>query len=490
MQPALPPNSRSPEEALAAAGRLYRTGRLREAAGLCGGILAARPNWPPALCLSGEVLFQSGRHAAGIEAVQQALAADQHRPHYHFTLGKMYVPVGRLAEARSEFEAAIDLNPNEAAYYFALCLPDLKSFAAGDKYLAAMEALAGSPEALPASAQMLLYFALARAYEDLQRYDESFARLARSNLLKRRQVVFDETLVGDLFDRIRATFTRQLLETAGAGGCRSSVPVFVIGMPRSGGSLIEHILASHPAVHGAGELNDLLRLGTRTRTGPQNSIGFPESFGLVAPERLTQLGEAYVTGLRRRAPEALCITDKAASHFMYAGVIALALPEARIIHVTRSPLDTCFSCYAAMFSHGQEFAYDLGELGRHYRRYAALMSHWRDVLPRERFCEISYEAVIADPEAAARQLVDFCGLPWDPGCLEFYKTSRPVFTSSAAQVRRPVYRTSQGRWRRYREHLAPLIEALGDLADTASAPRPGPAKTPPNSRHPRQSRRR
>jgi tetratricopeptide (TPR) repeat protein len=456
------PNSRSPAQVLAGAERLYRAGRLKEAAAVCGGVLVARPGWPPALCLSGEVLFQSGKLEAGIEALRQALAADAHNPHYHFTLGKMYIPLGRLDEARGELETAIDLNPREAAYYFALCLPELKTFSPADRYLAAMEGLGAAISSLPIAAQTLLCFALARAYGDLARYDVSFEYLARGNLLKRRQVTFDETLVRDMFERTRATFSRELLETGAAAGYRSSVPVFIVGMPRSGSSLIEQILASHPEVHGAGEMNDIIRLAVGLRTGPD---GFPESFRAASGEHLCQIGESYVSGVRQRAPGAARITDKAAAHFLQLGAIAMALPEAHIIHVTRSPLDTCFSCYAALFNDGQEFTYDLAELGRHYRRCAELMAHWRAVLPADRFLEISYEAVVADLETEARRMIEFCGLPWDPRCLAFHQSSRPVFTSSAAQVRRPIYRTAQGRWRRYREHLGPLIAALGDLAE-------------------------
>jgi tetratricopeptide (TPR) repeat protein len=374
----------------------------------------------------------------------------------------MHIPLGNLDDARREFETAIDLNPTEAAYYFALCLPDLTKFASGDRYLAAMEALARSIATLPLAAQTLLHFSLGRAYDDLGRHDDSFAHLTRGNRLKRRQIFFDELLVRDTFERIRATFDRELLRAKEDIGYRSQVPVFIVGMPRSGGSLVEQILASHPAVHGAGELNDIIRLSVGLRAGPDM---YPETFRAAPAERLFQLGESYVTGLRRRAPDAARITDKAAAHFMYLGAIAVALPEARIIHVTRSPLDTCVSCYATLFNQGQEYTNDLGELGRHYRRYTELMQHWREVLPADRFLEISYESVIADLEAAARRLVAFCGLAWDARCLAFHQARRPVFTSSAAQVRRPVYQRARGRWRRYRDHLEPLIAALGDLAD-------------------------
>jgi tetratricopeptide (TPR) repeat protein len=449
---------------MAAAGQHYRAGRLREAAVLCRNILAARPDCAPALSLFGEIVFQTGDHAAGIELARRALAADEQNPHYHFTLGKMYVPVGRLADARREFEAAIDLNPREASYYFALCVPELTAFTPGDRRLATMEELAGAIGSLPIPSQTLLHFALARAYDDLGRYDESFAHLTRGNLLQRRQLVFDETRVRDMFERVSATFDRALLDARLTAGYPSPLPVFIVGMPRSGGSLVEQILASHPMIHGAGELNDLQRLSMQLQFGPD---GYPEGFGSLPASRLSKLGQDYVAAVRRRAPDAARITDKAASHFISLGVIRLTLPEARIIHVSRSPLDTCLSCFTTLFNRGQDFTYDLGELGRYYRRYADLMAHWRQVLPPDRFLEVRYEAVIADLEAEARRLVAFCDLPWDPRCLAFHEATRPVFTSSAAQVRRPVYRSSQGRWRTYREHLGPLIAALGDLADDA-----------------------
>jgi tetratricopeptide (TPR) repeat protein len=450
-------------QAIALAEEHSRAGKLPAAMALCRDILRTKPSHAPALHLLAIVTYKAGNLSTAMELIRRAIGADGANERYHRALGGMCRLVGQLDEALTAFDTAIALNPREAANYFNLC--DLKTFAPGDPHLAAMEELAGEIASHSIVSQILLHFALAKAYEDLGRYDESFQHLAQGNVLKRRQIVYDETQSCDMFERIRTTFDHQLVNGTEGMGYPSPIPVFIVGMPRSGTTLIEQILASHPAVHGAGELNDLGHQIVQLRTGPEGEIRYPESGRSLSSGQLQQLGRGYTNGLRRRAPDAKRITDKAALHYLHLGLIHLALPEARIIHVKRSPLDTCFSCYSKLFNHGQDFAYDLGELGRYYRRYDKLMAHWRDVLPPDRFLEIRYEAVIADLESEARRFVGFCGLQWDPRCLAFHQTRRPVFTASATQVRRPIYQSSQGRWLAYRDHLGPLIAALGDLVD-------------------------
>jgi tetratricopeptide (TPR) repeat protein len=455
-------------EAIAAAEQHSQAGRLPEAEALCREILRTEPDCAPVLHLLGIVTYQAGNLQNSIELVRRAIAANQTNAIYHSNLGELCRQTGNLADARAAFETAIALKPREAVYY--LNLADLMTFAEGDAHLAAMEGLARDIASFPAISQVHLHFALAKAYDDLGRFEEGFRHLARGNTLNRRQIAYDETQMHDTFERIQATFDRRLIDAKAGAGDRSPVPVFVVGMIRSGTTLIEQILASHPSVHGAGELPDFSRLVHQLRAGPADSIEYPECVPALPGDRLRDLGRDYIDGLRRRAPEALRITDKMPSHFMYLGLIHLALPRARIIHVMRSPLDTCLSCYSKLFVQGQHFTYDLGELGRYYRHYAGLMAHWRGLLPPERLLEINYEAVVGDLETEARKLVRFCGLPWDPRCLAFHDTQRPVRTASAIQVRRPIYRTSQGRWGAYRDHLGPLVAALGDLADPATRP--------------------
>jgi hypothetical protein len=232
------------------------------------------------------------------------------------------------------------------------------------------------------------------------------------------------------------------------------MPIFVLGMPRSGTTLVEQILASHPQVHGAGELRALQRL--------VDGLGdYPAAATRLAPAELARLGESYLAQIRPLAGGRAHLVDKMPANFLHAGLIHLMLPGARIVHCRRDPVDTCLSCYTKLFSGEQMFAYDLRELGLFHRAYQTLMAHWRAVLPPDRFIEVDYEAVVENLEGEARRLVAFLGLPWDEACLGFHKTERPVRTASVNQVRQPIYRTSAGRWKAHAAHLEPLLSALG-----------------------------
>jgi len=235
----------------------------------------------------------------------------------------------------------------------------------------------------------------------------------------------------------------------------------VLGMPRSGTTLVEQIIASHPMVYGAGELhafNDII-LSVRGPNG--NPLPFPEFVPALDASALKQFGARYVESVRKLAPRGLRFTDKMPSNFYFVGLIHLALPNAKIIHTVRDPVDTCISCFTKLFSAEQNHTYDLGELGRYYKRYEALMAHWRRVLPRGRILDVRYEEVIDDLERQARRIISHCGLAWDEHCLSFHETKRPVRTASATQVRQPIYKSAVGRWRVYEEHLGPLLSSLG-----------------------------
>ena len=271
-----------------------------------------------------------------------------------------------------------------------------KKFTEGDVHLAAMEDIARHPDQLSGTMRSQINFALCKAYDDLGRHADAFRSMREANALKRTRIEYDEARVLTMFDRIRATFDARALAARPDKACGSSLPVFVIGMPRSGTTLIEQILASHPAVHGAGELTDLHQLIERLPMQGGRAFCYPDDAQSLSTRQLRELGEAYVAALRRYAPRAKRVTDKMPANFLYAGLIHLALPRARIIHVLRDPRDTCLSCYSKLFTAEQNFTYDLGELGRYYRKYAELMAHWRMVLPPGRMLEIRYEDVIAD----------------------------------------------------------------------------------------------
>jgi hypothetical protein len=255
------------------------------------------------------------------------------------------------------------------------------------------------------------------------------------------------------------------LIAAKSGGDASQIPIFVLGMPRSGTTLIEQIIASHPMVHGGGELQALNEIVLGGREVTDNVIPFPESVPALDPSAVQQIGARYVDVLRRLAVKAgrnaERVTDKMPSNYYFVGLIHLALPNAKIVHAVRDPVDTCISCFSKLFSAEQNHTYDLGELGRYYRRYQRLMEHWRHVLPPGRMLEVRYEEVVADLEGQVRRIISHCGLPWDDRCLSFHKTERPVRTASATQVRQPIYKSAVGRWRVYEEQLGPLLDALG-----------------------------
>jgi hypothetical protein len=254
-------------------------------------------------------------------------------------------------------------------------------------------------------------------------------------------------------------------EKAGLGN-PSSVPVFIVGMPRSGTTLVEQILASHPKCYGAGETADVEAIGKELR-GP-DATEFPEAVPSLSEAQLRELGARYLGKIRRLSATAERIVDKSmARNFVYTGFIHLILPNARIIHTRRDPRDTALSCFSRFADQGLVCHCDLAELGRFYRGYQALMAHWRDVLPRGVMLEVDYESLVDDFESQVRRIVAHCGLEWHDACLSFYQTERPILNLNAAQVREPIYRNSVGRWRKYEKFLGPFMQALeGNDAET------------------------
>jgi tetratricopeptide (TPR) repeat protein len=359
-------------------------------------------------------------------------------------------------EARAAFEQAVELAPNKAKYR-----RDLGEITrSGDAHLAALEKLAEDSATLSVGDRIELHFALAKAHEDLGRYEEAFTQWLDGNALKRRQITYNEAETLGGLDRVQAVFTSELIRSWQNVGHPSKVPVFIVGMARSGSTLVEQILASHPQVFGGGELKyfDAAMEGTRTKLG--GSATFPELVSDMTDDDFRDLGARYLAEIERLAPDSIRITDKMPTNFIFAGLIHLALPNAPIIHTVRDPVDTCLSAFSKLFTEGQPHTYDLAELGRFYRHYQALMAHWRRVLPPDRILDVRYEDVVADLEGQARRIIAHCGLDWDPRCLAFHQTERPVRTASAAQVRQPIYNSAVGRWRVYEEALRPLLAVL------------------------------
>jgi tetratricopeptide (TPR) repeat protein len=431
---------------------------------LAGRALSLAPDDARAINALGLARFEQQDSAAALDLFQRAIGLAPELADAHNNLGNVRKEEGRLDEARQAYEKAIELDPGETAYD--LNLSDAKTYAPGDGHLEVMRARMDAASGLSQTGRMRLNFALAKAYEDLGRHDEAFACLSDGNRRKRQTIGYDEAATLGVFDRIRATFDARLIDRKSRVG--STLPVFIVGMPRSGTTLVEQILASHPAVFGGGELNDFGRLVNQLPGAVGESrFRYPEDVTFLSAAAMETLGEAYAAAQRARAGRAKRATDKMPANFLFLGLIHMALPNARIVHVMRDPRDTCLSCYSKLFSMEQGFSYDLEELGRYYRKYAELMAHWRSVLPPGVMLDIRYEDVVGDLEGSARALVDHCGLAWDSACLRFHETARPIRTASASQVHKPIYQSARGRWRRYERHLSPLSAALGDLCDPA-----------------------
>ena len=437
--------------------------RLDEAAAAIERALALNPNNPDAVNLLGRVAFERGEPRDSLQYYRRALALKPGFADAYNNIGNVLKQLGRLREAEDAFLQALRLDPTIAGVY--VNLADSKKFAPGDPHLAAMEALAARTEGLSNNDRMQLDFGLGKAYADLKDYDRSFRHLLAGNAAKRATIPYDEAGMLAFFERIEAAFSRELIAAKSGGGDPSAQPVFIIGMPRSGTTLVEQIIASHPMAYGAGELQTFNEVILDVGGADGKPLAYPDFAAAIDAAALRRLGARYVAAVRELAgkegrADAERITDKMPSNYYFAGLIHLVLPNAKIIHTNRDAADTCISCFSKLFATEQNHTYDLGELGRYYRRYGRLMAHWRRVLPAGRILEVRYEDVVADVEGQARRIIAHCGLPWDGRCLSFHQTERPVRTASATQVRQPIYKSAIGRWQVYERHLGPLLEAL------------------------------
>jgi tetratricopeptide (TPR) repeat protein len=446
---------------------LQKLDRCQEAEDHYRRAIALKPSYAHAHCNLGDVLLTLRRHDEAIKHFENAIAIDPTLAAAHHHLGIGLQTLGRLDDAARAYERAVELAPQQAQFH--INLANARPFHAGDPRLAAMETLLGDARQSDDD-RIVLHFALAKALADLEQYERSFEHLLEGNALKRRQISYVEAETLQIFSRVQTVIGGALV-TDHRGGDPACEPVFVIGMARSGTTLIEQILASHSKVHGAGELEDFGYAVSNFAQSKSASAGILELLPRLSGDDLRGIGADYLARIRPGAGAAQRIVNKMPSNFVFAGLIHLVLPNARIIHARRNPLDTCFSCFSLLFSGNQPYAYDLGELGRYYRGYERLMTHWRTVLPDGVMIEVNYEDLVSDLETHARRIVAHCGLDWEDACLSFHKTQRAVRTASSAQVRQPIYRSSIGRWRPYRKQLLPLLAALelDTMSETAAS---------------------
>jgi len=453
------PRTRTIEVNLDDGFALQRKGRLDEAAAIYQAIVKAHPKNTRGWNLLGSVAVDKGDMAAARRHFETALATKPNSAEIHHNLGVVLRLLGDLPASRRHLEEALRLKPRYAEAYHNYVAS--RRFEPGDPTADRVEDLLRQDD-LDDVERCFAHFAVGKIYDDMDQSARAFAHYREGNRLKGR--TYDAGAECRNFERLREVFDRGLFERFAHHGHESDMPVFVVGMPRSGTTLVEQVLASHPAAFGAGERNDMESIA---RTLPRHVPGepaFPDCMGHLDPTIPEKYGAAYLTQVGAKAGGATRLVDKNPHNFKLLGLIAVMFPKARIVHCRRSALDTCLSCYFQNFTKGQEFSFDLGDLAHFYRLYRGLMDHWREVLPLSIF-ELNYEEMVGERERVMRELIAFCGLPWDDRCERFFETDRPVRTASSWQVRQPIYASSVARWKAYETELRPLIDALGPLAD-------------------------
>jgi tetratricopeptide (TPR) repeat protein len=454
---------------------LLEQGKLEEAEATYHRLIALEPNRSELHNNLGNILKDRGKLDEAAAAYRRAIALKPDAAEILSNLGNVLKTQGKLDEAVACYERAIAINPDyaEPHYQLARMRPMNDGSAEAETAFANLSRRADDSAGQTPDQRARILFAMAKALEDRGEFDRAFACLAEANTLTRAAMTFDIDETERLAQSIAQVFTPLVINRNPGAGHASERPIFIVGMPRSGSTLVEQILSAHPAVHGAGEIENLAALIAKGR-GRGGSL-YPAWAGTMTAGDRHKIGQLYLDGLPAGEPGQARLTDKRLNNFAHLGLIRLCLPNARVIHCRRDPRDTGLSAYAIRFTRGQEFTYDLTELGRYWRAYDKLMDHWRSVLPAGWMLEVPYEGVVADLETWARRLIAHCGLEWDDACLRFHQSGREVRTASSVQVRRPIYTGSVGRWRPFARHLGPLLDALGEPWSNIDFPGPAPA---------------
>ncbi len=403
-----------------------------------------------------------GQYDEALRVYRQLAAENPASTELYVSIAHALKTRGNAQEAIAAFTAAIDTPASRASAYHGLA--NMKTFRFSDEQIRKMRSLEAN-ESAPAPDRYQLCFALGKALEDAEEFAESFGYYARGNALKRAELHFSPGILERNMRSQAEVCTREFFAARQGFGCRRADPIFVLGLPRSGSTLIEQILASHSQVDGTLELPDIPRLVQlfRNRDGSDTTPRYPAVLADVDPAEFEQLGLTYLEDTRVFRQGAPFFVDKMPSNFRDIGFIHLILPNAKIIDARREPMACCFSNFKQLFTNGQEFTYSLDDLGRYYRSYIELMEHWNRALPGK-ILRVQHENVVSDLECSVRRVLEFCGLPFEPACLEFYNTARSIRTVSSEQVRRPIYRDGLHQWRNFEPWLGPLKDALGPIA--------------------------
>jgi tetratricopeptide (TPR) repeat protein len=408
-----------------------------------------------------------GEFEAALEVYDRLIAAPAERDQAHRARGHVLKTVGRVEEAIGAYRNAYRARPDFGDAYWSLA--NLKTYRFTDEEIASMQQLVERPETSTADRFHLL-FALGKAFEDRADPARAFGYYSDGNRLRRQHLRYDPDRAEAAMRAQAEICTASLFERRAGAGADNPDPIFIVGLPRSGSTLLEQILASHSQVDGTMELPNIIALAHRLngRRMISDEARYPKILAEVSHDELKAAGTAYIEDTRFHRAGAPRFIDKMPNNFMHVGLIHMILPHAKIIDARRHPVASCFSNFKQLFADGQEFTYDLDEMARYYRAYTALMDHWDRVLPGK-VLRIHYESVVEDLEGQLRSLLDFLELPFEPQCLDFHRTGRSVRTPSSEQVRQPIFRRGVEQWRNFEPYLVKLRERLQDLVDTYPA---------------------
>jgi len=442
-----------------------RRGQFDPAEQACRIVLARAPGDVEAMVVLGQVLYETERTDAALAVLAQAVAARPEDAEARNYYGVTLKAVGRLDEARAELLKGVELCPTMYGAY--ANLSDLVDFATDralfDRVETIVEVVGAGDAADPALREQLipLHYAYAKALDDVGEKPRALTQYIAGGRLKRATLAYDAGEGAQFIADVKRVFDAEFFARRPFAGVSSEAPVFIVGMPRSGSTLVEQIIASHPQVFGGGEVKYLSHGLNVARDRFPYLSAYPEMARELNAAQFDQIARRYLADMMALAgPGFARWTDKLPTNYYFLGMIHLLFPKARIINTLRNPVDTCLSTFTKLFKDDVPHSYDLAELGAYYCRYVDLMAHWRAVLPAGVMTTVAYEDVVGDAEGEVRRLLAFLGLPWDEACLNFHASARPVKTASVAQVRKPLYRSSLERWRRYGPGLQPLIDAL------------------------------
>jgi tetratricopeptide (TPR) repeat protein len=436
---------------------LVRLGRLEEAQAAVRYLEKIEPDSPQTWVAIASVATRMLRQEEALDAYERAALLKPDEAGLRISAGHLQKTLGRRPESEASYKAALQTDPGRAEAWWSLA--DLKNYVFSDAEIAEMQRLLASDKR-QRSNEAQLQFALGKAFEQRAAYAQAFVHYAEGNALRRLDEPFDIEVFERRCARIRAFFDAGFFAAHRGSGNPSPAPIFIVGLPRSGSTLLEQILASHPQVEGTMELPNILTMVAQFDDLAPSRDGYPDTVGQASFAQLAALGRRYLEETAPLRSGRAHFTDKLPNNFSHIGLITAILPRAIVIDARRHPMDACFSTFKQHFAEGQTFSYDLTDLGRYYRCYLSLMDHWDAVLPG-RILRVQYEEVVREPEANIRRLLAHCGLPFEPDCLNFHATRRAVRTASAEQVRQPLYTSGVGYWRHFARELEPLRRALG-----------------------------